>query len=460
MHLWGGSFGFRADARLHSHPVSAVRLAGMLRLQLLRLTGHPLCSRRLNNSCPRQPREFRVPQNAHRTCSKHTMNDKKLHIVFLFQDLEFGGLQRHTVDLARQLTDRFEPIYIAHAGRVIEELVPVQMVGRVRALHKGKLRDPRSWIAIGRAVAAEKPDVIVALNQVAMALAMTAKILGIVECPVVTVFHSTEVKSRSAKVWTYIYRLATRTSDGIIYISSNQRDIWVARGLTAKRVELIRNGLETERFPIVTEVERAEARAQLGFADGDFVVGCVAVMRPEKNIHQLVDALATLRRAGVGARLLLVGDGPCRRDIEQHVASLGLADVVVFAGFQKDVRPFVAAFDVGVLASIAIETLSIAALEIMAMGIPMVLSDIGGASEIVSPEVDGYLFPPGDTPALVAALTQCTDKTRLAKLGAAAARKVRTEFQHSHMCARYADLFVELTGAYRAQSMPATTGQP
>jgi glycosyltransferase involved in cell wall biosynthesis len=130
-----------------------------------------------------------------------------------------------------------------------------------------------------------------------------------------------------------------------------------------------------------------------------------------------------------------------RAEIEQRCTALGVTDHVIIAGMQPDVRPFIAAFDVGILCSISIETLSLAALEVMAMGIPMVMSELGGASEIVNGE-NGMLFPVGDGSALVEALAKFFHDRDLAKTGAAARLTTEVKFDHRAMVANYFNHFV------------------
>ena len=131
---------------------------------------------------------------------------------------------------------------------------------------------------------------------------------------------------------------------------------------------MIYNGVDTELWKPAPEIERCTNRAQLGLGENDYVVGLSAVLRPEKNHVQLVEAIAALRRRGVPARALLIGDGPTRGAVEERARTLGVAEHVIITGFQRDVRPFVAAADTMVLTSFA-EALSLAALEAMATAI-------------------------------------------------------------------------------------------
>ena len=115
----------------------------------------------------------------------------------------------------------------------------------------------------------------------------------------------------------------------------------------------------------------------------DLLIGICAALRAEKAHGDLLLALARLRERGIAAKVLIVGDGPERSAIERKIAALNLSHCVFITGFKEDVRPYPAICDVIVLASHGIETFSIAALEAMAMGKPLVLTRIGGAEEQV-----------------------------------------------------------------------------
>ena len=163
--------------------------------------------------------------------------------------------------------------------------------------------------------------------------------------------------------------------------------------LHARRNEVIHNGIEHERYSPAARVRwRDTTRAALGFDDADFVLGSCAQLRPEKNHQQLVDAVIALRHGGIPARALIVGEGGQRPFIERYARERAALAHVTLVGQQDEVERYIAAFDVGVLCSV-FETFSLAALEQMAMGVPVVLSDQGGAREMVTDGLQGFVFP-------------------------------------------------------------------
>src|SRR5439155_1516085 len=193
-------------------------------------------------------------------------------------------------------------------------------------------------------------------------------------------------------------------------------------------------------------------------ADTDYVIGITAVLRPEKNHIQLIEAIARLRRAGLPARGLLIGDGPMRGVVEARARSLGVEREVTVTGFREDVRPYLAACDVVCLCSLTTEALSLAAIEAMAMGKPLVHSQVGGATELIEPGRNGLLFPPGDTGALVECLSQLTDRdTRLA-MGRSARAKAEAAFDEEAMIDRYERLLLGVCGSVEQVTARAAAG--
>jgi glycosyltransferase involved in cell wall biosynthesis len=119
---------------------------------------------------------------------------------------------------------------------------------------------------------------------------------------------------------------------------------------------------------------------------------------------------------------------------------------IAITGLQREVRPFVAACDTVVLCSFT-EAFSLAAIEAMALGKPVVHSDVGGAAEMIRPGRNGFLFPVGDTAAFVERLAQLADRPLCERMGAKAREMVETHFTERSMIDRFEKTLVELVTA-------------
>jgi glycosyltransferase involved in cell wall biosynthesis len=197
-------------------------------------------------------------------------------------------------------------------------------------------------------------------------------------------------------------------------------------------------------------------REALGLTGFDFVIGITAGLRPEKNHVQLLEAVAKLRTNNIRARAVLIGDGNMRGVIEARARALDIAEHVKITGFQSDVRPYLLACDTAVLCSLT-EAFSLAAIEAMALGKPVVHSAVGGAAEMIRPGWNGFLFPVNDTACLVEKLTLLADRTLCQRLGKNARALVSSSFAESTMIERYEQLLFQLSGRGAAPS-PHTAG--
>jgi len=208
--------------------------------------------------------------------------------------------------------------------------------------------------------------------------------------------------------------------------------------LWAPHIHLIRNGVDLEQYACEVIDDRGRRfRGEHGIGVSDKVVAICAILRREKAHQDLLAAVAQAHAAGYHWRVVIVGDGPMRQVIEASVARLGLSGYVTLAGMVRDVRPALAAADVVALVSVAVETLSIAALEAMAMARPLLMSDIGGASELVVDGENGRLFPPGDVEELARCLAWLWKVESLPALGLRSRERAEMSFSLSHMVSAY-----------------------
>ena len=121
-----------------------------------------------------------------------------------------------------------------------------------------------------------------------------------------------------------------------------------------------------------------------------------------------------------------------------------MENIVKFVGYQADVKPYIAICDSMVMVSRYNETFSIAALESMAMEKPMIMTDIGGASEQIMDGISGYLYESGDTQKLSELMIRMSDQTLSRKIGEEASRQVRANFTLDRMVNNYEHLFLNL----------------
>jgi glycosyltransferase involved in cell wall biosynthesis len=371
-----------------------------------------------------------------------------MHCQFILNTLGRGGAETLTVRLADAMVDlghRCDVVALKRLPpRYGDELVPHADAAVFCCDSRGFI-DFRAMRRLAKIINERRADVLVAVNEYAMMYAHFAQRLAGRRIPIVVTFHTTLVPNLREQVKNRLQRIFFGLSDMLVYISECQAAYWRSRGVRAKAECVIHNGVDIDFFSVgQAERMRGEARRQMGLHDSEYVIGLCGRFWPEKNHTQLVDAVVQLKEEGVPVKAVLVGGGPSQSAVQDYVRARGLSDAVIFAGHQNDVRPYIAAFDVGVLCSTTVETFSVAALEIMAMGRPVVLSELGGASEMVIEGKNGFLFPVGDTRALIAHLRSLYDSTRRSMMGSRARQIVVERFSHGEMVRSYCDVLTAL----------------
>lgn len=369
-------------------------------------------------------------------------------VLFLLSSLTHGGAERHTITLVNSLS-KDRPVVLAYL-RSVESLLD--------NVEQSRLKEVVCLNAVGmfdfsaaRRLAAlcEKHNVgmVVYTNLYPLLYGRTASLFLTRKVKEIEVFHSTLVRSSREALQMVLYKLLLRGVDRMVYVCEAQKRHWISEGLAHPRSLVVHNGIDLAKFAATGSVEAfLAARKKFGFSASDLVVGIVAVMRPEKAHGLLLRAIASCAARDVNWRVLMIGDGPERANIESQVKALGLEGKVVFTGFLSDVRVAVSLVDAMALVSTS-ETFSIAALEAMAMAKPMIMSDIGGASEQVEDGVNGFLFRNGN----VEELSYCLEKMAVpglaAKMGALARSKVEADFSEGVMLTRYQSLIEELAAS-------------
>ena len=164
------------------------------------------------------------------------------------------------------------------------------------------------------------------------------------------------------------------------------------RGRRMPPVETLYHGLDLQS--VTGWAGPAGVREELGIPEGAPIVGTVANFKAHKGHRWLLDAAVPIREAIPDARFVLVGTGQLEADIRRQAVSLGLDGSVIFAGFREDATRIAAAFDLFVLPSLH-EGLPVALVEAMALGVPAVVSSVGGVPEVLEHGRHGLLVPPG-----------------------------------------------------------------
>lgn len=370
-----------------------------------------------------------------------------VHIIYA---LGTGGLENGLVNII----NRTPPARYRHAIICLTQSGP--FAGRITApgvdviaLHKKPGADLAVYWRLWRELRRLRPAIVHSRNLAAL----EAQVASIPLPGVRRVHgeHGRDVSDLDGSNWKYrwLRRVMSVFIHRYIAVSRDLAD-WLCHsvGLPAGRVRQIYNGVDPARF-----LPRGDDRAGLlpvGFAPaGDTVViGAVGRLAEVKNHGALLQAVALLLRERPALRqcirLVLVGDGPLREQLQAQVAAANLSELAWFAGDRDDVPALLRAMDIFAQPSLA-EGISNTVLEAMATGLPVLAGRTGGNPELVDEGVTGYLLPVSDAEAWAAALARLVeDPAERRRLGEAGRAKVRKRFDWQATVASYLEVYDEL----------------
>jgi glycosyltransferase involved in cell wall biosynthesis len=265
-------------------------------------------------------------------------------------------------------------------------------------------------------------------------------------CGVPVIIETPHVRERWRQGWfkgSYaIDRLVGHFVDHYISVSdANARYLEREKGLPAEKIHIIRNGSNLNRLDVSRPIPQG-IKQSLGFAGDDPVLLVLGRLEPQKGHGVLLEALPYVRSELPAIRLVCVGDGCLRAELEQQAEALQLRDAVRFVGFQANVADWFALADLSVLPSFY-EGLPLVAIESLAAGRPVVATQVDGTPEVIVNEETGLTVPPGDPIALAHAILRLLKDADLRRRLASAGRNwVLKHFSHEQQIERTQQLYM------------------
>lgn len=326
-----------------------------------------------------------------------------MKIVFVMRSLHVGGAERQLVELARGLNEAGHTVRVklfygngALEPELREAGIPVEILEK-----RGRWEIVRFLARLVASLRAERPDIVhsyLPVSNIFVALARPA----LAGARVVWAIRASDM-NRIPLDWPSragygLEALLSPLPDLIVVNSQAGYDHGRVRGIAAKKMAVVPNGIDTDRFRF-DAAGRARVRASLGLAEADTVVGTVGRIDPIKDLRTFVTAAA---KVAPGPAFVLVGEGPdaARRELEALAARLGLPRLV-FAGRRDDMPAVYSAIDILCSSSLSEGFPNVIA-EAMACGCRCVVTDAGDSAEIVGPT--GIVVPRGDAGALARGL--------------------------------------------------------
>lgn len=364
-----------------------------------------------------------------------------------YDDARFHGAGRLMVEWTRALLARgvmVTPVILRRAGRLGEatraEGLPFVFLGRHPA-------DPRTLFDFLRIIRRNRIQLLHLQGFGSTAFGrVAARLCGLPVIVHVHADHHYEPKAYPRFVQLLDHALAGGTQHVLAISRAVARFAVASQGFRPEQVEVMHNPVDLHRFHPVDAAARRAAREALGIECDVPVVICVARFDPVKGVDLLIQAWPEIASAIPQAVLLLAGDGPLREALDQRIRSTGLSTRVRFLGYRSDVESILHAADLCVVPS-RNEGLSLAAMEAMATGLPVVATRVGGLPEVVVDGETGVLVEPDNPPALASAVIRVlADPTLRTGLAAAALSSARA-YDIDTYCARLEKLYHQLVAA-------------
>lgn len=266
-------------------------------------------------------------------------------------------------------------------------------------------------------------------------------------CPgvkVVHTFHGIHVEKYGAlfkMLYCLIEHILRCLTDRFICVSQSEKAEALRLGFASeKRTQVICNGIDPDLFDQIS-IDREIYLKKFGFPSQSYVVGTVARLEPIKGLCYLLPAFAELVKKHPQCRLLLVGDGPDRKDTEAQIRELELGQTVCLAGFRHDLPQLLKLFDLYVSTSLK-EGLPYTLLEALAAGTPVVATNVAGNRDVIRNGKNGFLVPAKETHILAKTMEKALEDPELCNQYITNGKKsVRASFTEERMVRQLFDMY-------------------
>jgi L-malate glycosyltransferase len=373
-------------------------------------------------------------------------------ILQLLHGLSVGGAEVLAARLARRLGERYRFVFacLDHVGELGEALqedgFPLVVLKRNRGF------DWRCAQRLRREVQKHHVELIHAHQYTPFVYALAAGMFRR-RPPVLFTEHGRFHPDYPRRKRILFNRTFLRKADRVVAVGEAVRGALIRNeGIPARRIDVIRNGIDLSRYQDLTDETRRGTRRELGLKESDFVAALVGRLDALKDHLTAVRTAERTATAIPGFRMLFVGDGPERSAVEADITARGLREYVKLLGTRHDVPRILNAADVCFLSSIS-EGIPLTLIEGMAARRAVVATDVGGVAEIVVDGETGLLAPAGSDPALAACLLALARNPGMrARLGEHGYRRAAAFFSEEWMHRQYQSLFDKMTGLTEATS--------
>jgi glycosyltransferase involved in cell wall biosynthesis len=361
----------------------------------------------------------------------------KTRVAVIVSHLTIGGAEQLLLELLRHINRQHFDLHIFFLrepgilGKEVLQLGFPVSTGIIRSKF-----DLFGIFKLAKLLKENQIDVVFLINHLNTLLfgVLAAKLSGVKTC--INWENETFKKYPFHKLTMLGRRILHLGIDYVVAAAKGHGDyIAVEEKIPYSKIRAIYNGVDPQRFQ--SDLSPQEARNRLGIPPGSPVVSIVAALRPDKAHHVFLQAARKVVDAIPDTHFLVIGDGPQMPFLKTRAIDLNLEKQIHFLGFQRQLGDIFAAVDIDCLSSYPQqETLSVAAIEAMSAGIPIICTDVGFMNEIVIPNETGFLVPVDDPAALAEKIILVLKNPELKEYMGNRARKLVDETLSIHQMAK------------------------
>ena len=331
---------------------------------------------------------------------------RKINLLYVVTQLELGGAQKQLLSLIRRIDrDRYNLfLFTAQEGLLMEEALSLRDLTLYKSRHlKRPINFPEDLLAMiemVRVIKKNKIDIVHTHSSKAGILGRWAGALAKAKIIIHTVhgwsFNDFQ-RPLVRKFYVGLERMSSKVTNRFIVVSNHDRQKGLDYKIGAEgQYSLVRYGIDRIQF----SMRDSSIRKELGISDDARVVGTIACFKPQKALEDFVQLAFLTSQVFPQARFLVVGDGVLRKKIEKLIEKFNLGFQFILTGWRRDIPRVLSSMDVFVLTSLW-EGLPIAVLEAMVSQVPVVATNTGGISEIITEGETGFLVPCHDMPSML-----------------------------------------------------------
>lgn len=337
------------------------------------------------------------------------------NIAFILNSIRFGGAERQTIDLINGLASyghNISLIVLNESGdseylkSTINTNIDIYDCNIKKYYDKNKLKEIQNYI--------KNRNIDICFSVGFYSTMYCSMLNNLSYLKKVCIIHTTQLPNLKEQFKMTYYKKMINSMNYRIFVSRNQMMYLEKKyKISTKNSYVIHNGIDVNKFNINKlkkyNIEQILNQYRLNKDKINFCYS--AMLRKEKNHLFLVEAVRRLVSNGYkNIQFILAGDGSEFNNIQDKIKEYNLEEFIYLIGKQKEIEKIYSICDYGVIVSNSVETFSLAALEQLASGIPMIMSDIGGANEMIINGYNGYLFKQDNIDELVNILIKCINE--------------------------------------------------